>query len=80
MLLKYIEFSEIYFKEKIGMNESLILRRILFFVKTTHVWLEFGHTLMAYSSRAKTIEELKMQVNRFFLNEQRMFQRTELRQ
>ena len=80
MLLKYIEFSEIYFKEKIGMSESLILRRVMFFIKTTHVWLEFGHTLMAYCSRAKTLDELKIQVNKFFINEQRMFQRTELRQ
>lgn len=80
MLLKYIHFTEVYFKEKIGMSEGLILRRILFFIKTTHVWLEFGHTLMAYSTRAKNLEELKMYVERFFQNEQRMFQRTELRQ
>jgi len=80
MLLKYIEFSEIYFKEKIGMSEGLILRRILFFIKTTHVWLEFGHTLMSYSTRAKTIDELKTYVHHFFQNEQRMFQKTELRQ
>lgn len=80
MLLKYIEYCEIYFKEKIGMSESLILRRILFFIKTTHVWLEFGHTLMSYSTRAKTISELRDLISVFFMNEQRMFQRTELRQ
>ena len=80
MLLMYIELTEIYFKEKIGMHDGLILRRILFFIKTTHVWLEFGHTLMAYSTRAKSIDELKMYVHKFFENEQKMYQRTELRQ
>ncbi len=80
MLLMYIELTEFYFKEKIKMSEGLILRRILFFIKTTHVWLEFGHTLMAHSTRAKTLDELKIYVNNFFKNEQRMYQRTELRQ
>jgi tRNA-dihydrouridine synthase B len=80
MLMKYIEFTEIYFKGKIGMSESLILRRILFFIKTTHVWLEFGHTLMSYSTRAQTVDELKILVEKFFADEQRMYQKTELRQ
>ena len=58
----------------------VFLLLLMFFIKTTHVWLEFGHTLMAHSTRAKTLDELKIYVKNFFENEQRMYARTELRQ
>ena len=80
MLLRYIDLVEDIFVRQISMNENLALRRILFFVKTNHVWLEFGHSLMSTVSAAKTLTECHDRVVKFFENEQRMFQKTELRQ
>jgi len=80
MFCRYIELCEQHFKNELGLSENLILRKILFFVKTSHVWLEFGHTLYGLTDKAKTIDELKTYVHRFFQSEQRMVPKTELRQ
>lgn len=79
-LLKLIDFCEEDFVFGAGCSESLALRKMFFYIKTTHVWLEFGHSLMALSSRAKTLQELRASVHRFFETPQRMFAKTELRQ
>lgn len=80
MLLRYIDLCEEHFKNTIGLSENLILRKILFFVRTTHVWLEFGHTLYGLTDKANSLPELREYVKHFFSLEQRMVQRTELRQ
>lgn len=59
---------------------SFALRKIAFYLRTTHVWLEFGHILMASLSKAQDQRTLHEGVERFFLVPQRMSQRTELRQ
>lgn len=79
-LLRFIDYCEDDFMVRAGANENLTLRKISFFVRTTHVWLEFGHTLMALVSVAKNLNELRINVRRFFDSEQRMMQKTELRQ
>lgn len=80
MLLRYIDLCEEHFKNTVGLSENLILRKILFFVRTTHVWLEFGHTLYGLTDKANSLSELREYVKNFFSLEQRMVQRTELRQ
>ncbi|MBC7740874.1 MAG: tRNA-dihydrouridine synthase family protein [Bdellovibrionaceae bacterium] len=79
-LLKLIEYSEESFMQVAGASESLTLRKMQFYIRTTHVWLEFGHTLMAMCSRAQNLSDLKIQVACFFEHEQAMYPRTELRQ
>jgi hypothetical protein len=59
---------------------SITLRKIQFYIRTTHVWLEFGHALMAAASGCKDLVTLKFKVAEFFQQEQRMSLRTELRQ
>ncbi len=79
-LLRLIDYAEENFMLEAGASESLTMRKILFYIKTTHVWLEFGHTLMAWASRCKSISELRICVQQFFGTEQRMNSHTELRQ
>lgn len=80
MLKRFIDLSDELFIQTIGLNENLVTRKIQFFVKTNHVWLQFGHELMSLVNRAKSINEMKDNVQKFFLQEQAMFQRTDLRQ
>jgi tRNA-dihydrouridine synthase len=80
MLLKFIALADQHFIQEIKQSENLILRKIQFFVKTNHVWMQFGNELTSVVNRSKTIHELKDNVSRFFEMEQAMFQRTELRQ
>lgn len=79
-LLKFIDYCEEDFMINAGVSESITLRKIQFFIKTTHVWLEFGHALMAAASRAKSVKDLRLIIKEFFMHEQRMNLRTELRQ
>lgn len=79
-LLKLIDYAEENFMIEAGASESLTLRKVLFHIRTTHVWLEFGHTLMAKTSRCQNLAELRVAVTEFFDSEQRMNARTELRQ
>lgn len=79
-LLQLIDYCEEDFVIRAGCTESLALRKVFFYVKTTHVWLEFGHSLMASCSRAKTLNELREYVQHFFQASQRMLAKTELRQ
>lgn len=61
-------------------GENLAQRKISFYIKTTSPWLEFGHTLVSLSAKAKTIAELKTSINVFFAIPQVMYPKTELRQ
>ena len=79
-LLKYIDYCEHYFMSVAGASESITLRKISYYVRITHVWLEFGHSLMSAVSVAKNLQELRLNIQNFFLNEHRMTERTELRQ
>lgn len=62
-------------------SEALAVRKIQFHIKTTHVWLNFGHTLWALVSSCRTVLELQNQIHDFFQNSDlQMTSRTELRQ
>ncbi|MEK6628184.1 MAG: tRNA-dihydrouridine synthase family protein [Bdellovibrionota bacterium] len=79
-LLKFIDYCEESFMQDAFATESLTLRKIQFYIRTTHVWLEFGHALMAKTSRANSLVDLRISVLEFFSQEQRMNLKTELRQ
>lgn len=79
-LFKFIDYCEEAFMQQAGASEGLTMRKIQFYIKTTHVWLEFGHSLMAIASGCKNLAELRAAVARFFEQEQLMNARTELRQ
>lgn len=78
--LSLIDAMELYFLNQAGLSESLVMRRLQFYLRTTHVWLEFGHRLMALASRCQTMNQLRECVSLFFTSEQRMNEYTELRQ
>lgn len=78
-LLKFIDISNEYFSDKLN-NPELCMRKIRFYIKTTSVWLDFGHELFALSTQAKYIDELKVKATDFFSKPIRMYPRTELRQ
>lgn len=60
---------------------SLALRKFRFYVKTTHVWLDFGHRLYSDFTAANDDESVLAVIHRYQLQKSlRMFARTELRQ
>lgn len=79
-LLRFIDYCEESFMTEAGASESLTMRKINFYVKTTHVWLEFGHHLMAKMSQTQNLTEMRAAILDFFQQEQRMYPKTELRQ
>ncbi len=54
--------------------------RFRFYLRMTTGWLEFGHSLFASATRAKSFEELRAVVYKFFESPQRMYPRTALRE
>ncbi|MBL7545914.1 MAG: tRNA-dihydrouridine synthase family protein [Bdellovibrionaceae bacterium] len=72
-LLKFIQLSRKYF------GESLALRKINFYLRMTTPWLEFGHSLIGLGHKAKSTQELEMNVIDFFKYNHQMSERTELR-
>ncbi len=58
----------------------LALRKLRFYLKTTSVWLDFGHTLQSLAHRADHISELPPLIVKFFESPHRMFARTDLRE
>ena len=80
MLLKFIHLSEEKFINELHLSPGLVSRKIQFFVRTSHVWLQFGHALMTEVNRSQNLDEMKSRVNDFFSKEQVMFKRTDLRQ
>ncbi|PIS09971.1 MAG: nitrogen fixation protein NifR, partial [Bdellovibrio sp. CG10_big_fil_rev_8_21_14_0_10_47_8] len=73
-LLRLIFYCRHYFRE------DLALRKIRFYVRTTSVWLLFGHSLISVTTKAKNLDELEQGVRVFFSNPVEMTQRTELRE
>lgn len=80
MLLKFIHLSRYYFCEKLGHKQDYAFRKIQFFVRTTHVWLEWGHPLTSEINRSQSFEEMIERVEKFFSQPHRMVPYTELRQ
>jgi hypothetical protein len=73
-LIHLLNWSEHYF------GEALALRKFRFHVRTTHVWLQFGQALYSAVCSAKTVDDTRQVIFRFFESPQEMNQRTELRQ
>lgn len=61
-------------------SQNLALRKISFYVRTTSVWLQFGHNLFSLVTRAKNMDELKLAVQKFFSVPQVMHAKTQLRE
>ena len=80
MMIRFIEIIEEIFIGHLAMNENLALRKLQFFVRTNHVWLEFGHAFMSTVNTGKTLSECKDRIRTFFQNEQRLLGKTDLRQ
>ncbi len=73
-LIQLIDECELIF------SPQLTLRKIRFYLRTTHVWLTFGHALVALSHKAQDLDQLRILVREFFDQPQEMVPRTELRQ
>lgn len=71
--LFFLEQLQLHFPVEAG------LKRLHFHLRNSTPWLEFGHALAASISRAQSYQEAKDRLELFFLHEQRMFQRTDLR-
>lgn len=74
VLLKFANLCEKYFGDDLGM------RKFRFYVRTTSVWLLFGHTLVSISTKSKNFAELRSGLEDFFKVPQEMTGWTELRQ
>ncbi len=61
-------------------GEALGLRKFHFYVRTTSVWLPFGHALYSVVTKAKTPTEIFAAIDLFFSREVEMSESTELRQ
>ena len=57
------------------------MRKLRFHIKTTSVWLNFGHALYALTTQVQTVNEAKMVIQEFFNEHQlEMYARTDLRE
>lgn len=74
MLQQFLDLSSIY------LTEEQTLRKFRFFVRTTAVWLPFGHNLVSISTKEKTTEGIRQKLMEYFAQEIEMSARTELRQ
>lgn len=61
-------------------RESLALRKFRFHVRTTSVWLDFGHSLYSAVMKAKTGDEVEAALELFFRQPVEMAPRTQLRE
>ncbi|MES3036295.1 MAG: tRNA-dihydrouridine synthase family protein [Bdellovibrionota bacterium] len=61
-------------------TENQAMRKVRFHVRVTHVWLDFGHTLLRICMTAKNLREMEIGIAEFFKQEIRMFPRTDLRE
>lgn len=61
-------------------EENQAIRKVRFYLSTSHVWLNFGHSLLSKSMKAKTLDDIESAVRTFFQSSGlRMSQKTELR-
>lgn len=72
-LLHFIDLCEKYF------GENLAQRKVAFYLRTTTPWLEFGHTLIGLSAKAKNLAQFREYVQNFFSVPQAMYPKTDLR-
>ena len=61
-------------------QERAALRKFLFHIQVSHVWLPFGHTLYGQISMAKTFDHARGLLDKFFSSSHTMRARTELRE
>jgi tRNA-dihydrouridine synthase B len=80
------EGKEFYLCAKKILNEMrerfrpvVALKKYQFYIKTSSVWLEYGHFLYAKTTKCQTFEAIDLALDEFFSGEQRMIQRTEWR-
>jgi tRNA-dihydrouridine synthase len=73
-LLRLLYFMKIYFQE------DLAIKKFRFHVRTTSVWLSFGHELYSKTTKAQNFEQMELSLKEFFEYENLMSERTELRQ
>ncbi|MEZ0391543.1 MAG: tRNA-dihydrouridine synthase family protein [Pseudobdellovibrionaceae bacterium] len=73
-LLKLLSHSRQFF------GDDLALRKVRFYIRTTSVWLVFGHSLISVSTKAKTCDELEQGIRSFFTGSIEMVPRTQLRE
>jgi len=64
LLIQYLEEADLSY-------ESL-QKKLSFYVRMTHMWLDFGHQLNSISTKSKNLEELREGVFKFFESPQRM--------
>ncbi len=73
-LLKLIDACRFYF------GEDLAMRKVRFYVRTTSVWLFYGQSVLGICAKAKSTDEMKLALMKFFEGPIEMSLRTELRQ
>lgn len=73
-LKRVLDFSEEFYQEKDGM------RRIRFLVVQGKPWIEFGEFLRGRMHQAQNYAEMRIALNRFFDQPQRMVKRSSLRE
>jgi len=61
-------------------SERLTINKFRFHVKTSHVWLPFGHYLASQVTRPKTLDEMNLVLDQFFSQPVVMRSHTDLRQ
>lgn len=65
--------------ESQGLSFEEVRRKIGFYIRMTHMWLEFGHQLNSLASKPKNSLELRENFIRFFSMPQNMSQRSALK-
>lgn len=73
-LFKWLETAERHF------TPEQTMRKFRFHIKTTSVWMVFGHTLVSIAFKSKDLGELKEKLHEFFRVDQEMVPRTQLRE
>lgn len=73
-LNRLIEYSREFF------SEEAALRRVRFHIRTTCMWMAFGHQLIGIGTKAQTLDELSASLAEFFAFPQEMTARTDLRE
>lgn len=68
------------FHMKRHFSEEQALRKFRFHVRTTCVWLDFGHALVSLCHKEKTLSGIEKALPNFFTQNLQMFARTDLRE
>lgn len=74
MLHHFVQECEKYY------TESVALRKVRFFVRTTSVWIDFGQTLVSATTKGESLAAIKQNLQSLGSYEFKMHARTELRQ